>query len=196
MTKLDDTWRGSIQSFFAHHAETRPERLLAVSNHGSYNYGEVHALSNRLANYLLKVGGIQKEERVAIYAHRSCPLVVAMMGILKSGATITIIDPAYPPARQIIYFEVAEPRALVMIKAAGPLPAETKAYVERTKTIRTVLEGLDMEMLQVCDSVEDMTNTGHTQTVISFDPVCVAGHRSPFIRVSPTVEIVSNGCRC
>jgi L-aminoadipate-semialdehyde dehydrogenase len=148
MTKLDDTWRGSIQSFFAHHAETRPERLLAVSNHGSYNYGEVHALSNRLANYLLKVGGIQKEERVAIYAHRSCPLVVAMMGILKSGATITIIDPAYPPARQIIYFEVAEPRALVMIKAAGPLPAETKAYVERTKTIRTVLEGLDMEMLQ------------------------------------------------
>jgi non-ribosomal peptide synthetase component F len=45
--------------------------------------------------------GIQKEERVALYAHRSSALVVGIMGILKSGATFTVIDPAYPIERQV-----------------------------------------------------------------------------------------------
>lgn len=44
---------------------------------------------------------MEKEDRVALYAHRSPALVVGIMGILKSGATFTVIDPAYPVERQV-----------------------------------------------------------------------------------------------
>ncbi len=57
-------------------------------------------LSNRLAHYLVS-SGIQREDRVALYAHRSATLVVGVMGILKAGATFTVIDPAYPIERQV-----------------------------------------------------------------------------------------------
>ena len=57
-------------------------------------------MANRLGNFLVSKG-IQKEERVALYAHRSSALVVGIMGILKSGATFTVIDPAYPIERQV-----------------------------------------------------------------------------------------------
>ncbi len=57
---------------------------------------------------------------------------------------------ALPAARQVVYFEVAEPRAVILIKAAGPLPEETEQYLRSRPTVRAVLSGLDMAMLQVC----------------------------------------------
>ncbi|RJE16600.1 L-aminoadipate-semialdehyde dehydrogenase, large subunit, partial [Aspergillus sclerotialis] len=53
-----------------------------------------------------------------VYAYRGVDLVVAVMGILKSGATFSVIDPAYPPERQNVYLDVARPRALVVIEKA------------------------------------------------------------------------------
>lgn len=90
-------------------------------------------LSNRLANFLL-AAGVQKEERVALYAHRSSALVVGIMGILKSGATFTVVDPAYPVKRQIVYLQVAQPRAVVTLAAAGALDA--KVGVSSSRCVR------------------------------------------------------------
>ena len=50
----------------------------------TYSYKQVEEHANRLANYLV-ANGVQKEERVALYAHRSAALVVGIMGILKVG---------------------------------------------------------------------------------------------------------------
>jgi L-aminoadipate-semialdehyde dehydrogenase len=48
---------------------------------------------------------------------------------------MSVLDPAYPPGRQRIYLEVAQPRALVQIARAtddaGPLdPREVRAYID------------------------------------------------------------------
>ena len=55
-----------------------------------YTYQRVHAQSNRVANYL-RSQGIQKGDVVAIFAHRSVAIVYAIMGVLKAGATFTVI---------------------------------------------------------------------------------------------------------
>ena len=51
-----------------------------------------------------------------------------------SSATISVLDPAYPPARQKIYLEVAQPRALVQISRAtdeaGPLAPIVRSYID------------------------------------------------------------------
>ncbi len=69
---------------------------------------------------------------MCIFAHRSAALVIAIMGILKAGATCAIIDPAYPTARQITYLKVAQPKALIVLAAAGVLQDEVKGK-QKTK---------------------------------------------------------------
>lgn len=61
-----------------------------VDNERSYTYQLMDELSNRLANYLIGQG-IQPEDVVTLYAHRSVSIVVGIMGILKAGATFSVI---------------------------------------------------------------------------------------------------------
>lgn len=43
-------------------------------------------------------------------------LVVAYMGALKAGATVSVLDPQYPPDRQKVLLDVARPKFLVCIQ--------------------------------------------------------------------------------
>jgi len=55
-----------------------------------YSYWQVHTKSNKVANYL-RQHGIDKGDVVAIFAHRSIAIIYAIMGVLKAGATFTVI---------------------------------------------------------------------------------------------------------
>lgn len=76
-----------------------------------------------------------------IYAHRGVDLVVAVMGVLKAGATFSVLDPAYPADRQIIYLDVSKPRALVNIEKAtqdaGELSESVREYITNNLKLRT-----------------------------------------------------------
>jgi L-aminoadipate-semialdehyde dehydrogenase len=56
----------------------------------TYTYGQIHRAANTLAHHLI-TGGVQREEVVMVYAHRSVDLVVAVMAVLKAGATFSVI---------------------------------------------------------------------------------------------------------
>ncbi len=91
---LDDTWEGSIHELFARQAEQAPDFPAVIDPDNCWSYGELDRCSNQLANYLME--GIQPKDVVAIYAHRSAALALALLGILKAGAVFVILDPAYP----------------------------------------------------------------------------------------------------
>jgi L-2-aminoadipate reductase len=63
-----------------------------------------------------------------------------------SGATLSILDPAYPPARQQIYLEVAQPSALVFIgratDEAGPLAPTVRKYVDTELKLKAEVPSL------------------------------------------------------
>jgi len=84
-----------------------------------------------------------------VYAHRGVDLVVAVMGVLKAGATFSVIDPAYPPDRQIIYLDVARPRALVVIdkatRDAGPLHISVRQWIKENLDLRTEVPALKLQ---------------------------------------------------
>lgn len=65
--------------------------------------------------------------------------------ILK-GATFSVIDPAYPPDRQIIYLDVARPRALVIIakasQEAGKLDEQVLLFIEQNLELKTTIPAL------------------------------------------------------
>ena len=83
----------------------------------SLTYKQINEASNILGHLLVK-SRIQRGDVVTIYSHRRVDLVVAVMSILKAGATLSVLDPAYPLDRQNIYLEVAKPSTLVVIAKA------------------------------------------------------------------------------
>ncbi|GAB1310623.1 large subunit of alpha-aminoadipate reductase [Madurella fahalii] len=137
---------GSIQEHFRVQAEAHPERTCVVETRSSttpersFTYRQIYEASNTLAWYLHDAG-VTNGDVVMIWAHRSVDLVVALMGILASGATMTVLDPAYPPARQQIYLEVSQPRALLRIGRAtdenGPLAPLVQKYIDDELQLKT-----------------------------------------------------------
>ncbi|KAM7211702.1 hypothetical protein V8F06_012916 [Rhypophila decipiens] len=139
-------YAGAIQDYFRANAEAHPERTCVIETKSSttpervFTYKQIYEASNTLAWYLHKAG-VTNGDVVMIWAHRSVDLVVAFMGILSSGATLTVLDPAYPPARQKIYLEVSQPRALLRIGRAtdenGPLAPLVQAYIDNDLQLKT-----------------------------------------------------------
>jgi L-aminoadipate-semialdehyde dehydrogenase len=67
-------------------------------------------------------------------------------GSQASSATISILDPAYPPSRQKTYLEVSQPRALVNIARAtdeaGPLAPIVRRYIDEELQLKTEVPSL------------------------------------------------------
>ncbi|KAJ3207228.1 large subunit of alpha-aminoadipate reductase [Entophlyctis luteolus] len=140
-----DSFEGAITDVFAKNAGLFPDRCCVVESDGdherSFTYKQIHEASNVVAHALI-AGGIEREDVVILYSYRGVDLVVAVMGVLKSGATFSVIDPAYPPSRQIVYLSVAKPRGLVVLKKAGVLDTEVRNYVQNELQIKIEIPGL------------------------------------------------------
>ena len=144
-------FQGPIHKIFADNARQHPDRLCVEETPSElqgtrrFTYGQINAATNVLAHHLIE-SGIERGDVVMIFAHRSVELVVAIMGVLKAGATFSVVDPAYPPDRQIIYLDVARPRALIAIdivdQEGGPLPRKVRHYVDQKLQLRTEVPGL------------------------------------------------------
>jgi L-2-aminoadipate reductase len=147
-------FRGAIHDIFARNAEAHPDRVCVVetksrsSPQREFTYQQINEASNLLGHHLVH-SGIQRGEVVMVYAHRGVDLVVAVMGILKAGATFSVIDPAYPPERQNIYLDVARPRALVIIekasKQAGDLSEQVRSFMNENLQLRTEIPALALQ---------------------------------------------------
>jgi L-aminoadipate-semialdehyde dehydrogenase len=144
-------FRGAIHDIFADNAERHPDKLCvaetksATSPHREFTYRQINEASNILGHHLVQAG-VERGEVVMVYAYRGVDLVVAVMGILKAGATFSVIDPAYPPERQCIYLDVARPRALINIakatKDAGELSEKVRSFIDENLQLRTEIPAL------------------------------------------------------
>lgn len=144
-------YRGAIHEIFAANAGRFPDRECVVETKSSqtngriFTYRQINESSNRLAHHFLdhgcKVGDV-----VMIYAYRGAELVVAYMGALKAGATVSVIDPQYPPERQKVLLDVARPRFLVCIQKAtedsGPLSDLVLEFVSSSLSLKSTIPAL------------------------------------------------------
>jgi L-2-aminoadipate reductase len=93
-----DAFEGAIPHIFSKNALTFPGKTCVVeSNDGNdrtFTYHQINRASNILANHLIK-NGVKREDVIVLYSYRGVDLVVAVMGVLKAGATFSVIDPAY-----------------------------------------------------------------------------------------------------
>ena len=120
---LDDRWEGAIHELVTEQTRHAPAKAALVQGDESWSYAELDQAAGRFSS-ALRAGGVKPKDVVAIYAARDASLVVALLGILQSGASFLILDPAYPAARSVDYLKIARPRAWIKLDGTAELAAE------------------------------------------------------------------------
>ncbi len=124
--RLGGEWRGAVHEALSRSAARHPERIAVRDARGtSWTYAELEHRANQLAHFLVS-SGVAKGDAVAVWAHRSAPLVQALMGTLKAGAAFMVLDPAYPVPRLLDYLRIGRPAAWISVPGAPPPPAEVQ----------------------------------------------------------------------
>lgn len=94
-----------------------PHRVAVRAADGELEYGELQALSFRLARRLA-VLGVGPGTRVGLCLERGRDLLPAMLAVLRCGAAYVPLDPAFPPER--LEFMVLD-AGLSLVVSSGPL---------------------------------------------------------------------------
>ncbi|MFF1275897.1 amino acid adenylation domain-containing protein, partial [Streptomyces marokkonensis] len=79
-------------------AAARPDAVAVCHERTRLTYGELDRRADRLA-HALRALGVAGSDRVGVCLDRSAELIVALLAVLKAGATYVPMDPAYPEDR-------------------------------------------------------------------------------------------------
>lgn len=97
-----ESFQGPIHEIFTENAKRHPDRPCVVETAASepaldrvFTYRQIDETSNVLAHYLVDQG-VARGDVIMVYAYRGVDLVVAVMGILKAGATFSVIGKSPP----------------------------------------------------------------------------------------------------
>lgn len=90
----------TIVDLFVEQVKRTPEATAVKFRNIELTYAELNRQANRLANYLIQYYQVKPDDLIGIELERSEKMIIAVWGILKSGAAYTPIDPHYPEPRK------------------------------------------------------------------------------------------------
>ena len=102
----------TVTQLFTQQVESTPEAIAVVCGEHRLTYRELDSASNRLARLLLE-RGLAPATRIGVFLDRSPDLMVALLGILKSGSAYIPLDPVYPRERLKHVFDSSQPAAVI-----------------------------------------------------------------------------------
>ncbi len=103
----------TILDDFLEVVKKHPNEVAVVFKDKKFTYKEVDEISTRIANELIKLGA-KKEKVVSILVKKSEYIVLASLGVIKSGAAYQPLDPTYPKDR--LSFMVKDSSAIILIR--------------------------------------------------------------------------------
>lgn len=98
-TRLEHPGDKTIIALFEAQTAADPDRIAMMCEGRQLSYGDLNGLANRLGDYLRQKYAIQPGDLAGIRLARSEWMVVAILGVLKSGAAYMPIDPGFPEDR-------------------------------------------------------------------------------------------------
>ncbi|CAM5260471.1 Non-ribosomal peptide synthetase OS=Streptomyces alboniger OX=132473 GN=CP975_22710 PE=4 SV=1 [Streptomyces alboniger] len=152
--RIVEEWNDTVRAFdgaerclhdlIADQAARTPDAPAVVFGGEELGYAELDRRANRLAHWL-RARGAGPESTVAVCAERSVDLVVALLGVLKSGAAYVPIDPDHPVRRRAFMLADAAPRIVLtqehLRDALPPTEAEVLALDTRAAELAEQPEG-------------------------------------------------------
>ena len=86
----------------------RPDDLAIVNAHGRWNYGELDALSGRIARLLVEEEGLVPGNRVLLRGPNGCGLFACWLAVLKAGGVAVTTMPLLRPGELATVIDKAE----------------------------------------------------------------------------------------
>ncbi len=144
-----------VQELVERQVERTPDADAVVEKATPVSYRELNIRANRLAHYL-RTKGAGPETVVGLCLGRSVDLVVALLGILKSGAAYVPLDPTLPDER--LRFMLNESGAVISVtsNALARSFADGLVPVVRVDADRAAIDGMAAEHPTRTGSAEDL----------------------------------------
>ena len=113
-----------------HFAKTQPDQEALVACDAAFTYKEMDEVTTRIAA-ALQHRGVKARDRVALLLPRTSRLILALFGVLKSGAAYIPCDPEYPADRVKLILEDSEARYIITTAdRMDTVPADKAINVE------------------------------------------------------------------
>jgi len=125
----------NLASIITHHARMAPEKEAVILGERRMTYGELEALSNKVANALTRMG-IGHKDKVALNCPNLPYFPIVYYGIMKTGAAVVPLCVLFK-AREIEYqLRDSDARAVFVFEGTDELPmgAETKKAFDQVET--------------------------------------------------------------
>ncbi len=89
----------TVVSLFEEQAESKPDEVAVVFGDRQLTFRQLNEQSNRLAHHLISEYKIKSDDIIGICVSRSVEMVIACLGVWKSGAAFSPFDPGLPGDR-------------------------------------------------------------------------------------------------
>jgi amino acid adenylation domain-containing protein len=103
----------SVPDRFEEQVAKYSNNLAVKTKHHALTYEVLNKSANRVARAVIEQRGKRRDEPVAVIFDHDAPLIIAILGVLKSGTTCVVLDPSYPEARARHILEDAEVSLIV-----------------------------------------------------------------------------------
>ncbi|MEG1204589.1 MAG: amino acid adenylation domain-containing protein [Clostridia bacterium] len=113
-TKLEYDNSKNIMELFEEQAKKTPEDIAIVFEKESMTYKELNNRANRLAYVLREEQKVKPNDIVSLILNRSFDMIVAIFGVLKSGAAYLPIDPSFPIERIEYMIENSKSKTVIV----------------------------------------------------------------------------------
>jgi amino acid adenylation domain-containing protein len=88
----------TLHGLFEDQVQRAPHAIAVIFEEQQLTYSQLNEKANKLANCLLRKG-VQPEQLIPVCLERSLEMIIAILGVLKSGAAYVPVDPVYPVQR-------------------------------------------------------------------------------------------------
>ncbi|MGN0481000.1 MAG: condensation domain-containing protein, partial [Lachnospiraceae bacterium] len=106
----------TVVDLFREQAKANPENTAVVYLDKKYTYRQVDEISDSISGYISSLG-IGREDVVSILIPRCEYMVIASLGVSKSGAAYQPLDPSYPSERLEFMLKDANAKLLIADKS-------------------------------------------------------------------------------
>ena len=130
--EFDDT--KTVVDLFREQAKKTPDNIAVDYKEKSFTYAQVDEISDRIAGFVHSKG-IGKENVVSVLIPRCEYMVIASLGVLKSGAAYQPLDPSYPPERLNFMINDSSAKLLIADESLLELLPDYKGDILLTKDI-------------------------------------------------------------
>jgi amino acid adenylation domain-containing protein len=111
-TRAEYARSSCVHQLFEAQAEATPGAVAVAFRSQQLTYAELNQRAEQLAGYLRKLG-VKPGVMVGVFVERSLDMIVAILGVMKSGGAYVPMDPTYPVER--IAFVLADANVPVLL---------------------------------------------------------------------------------